>query len=82
MQPDMIDDFMLCFVSDDNLYQGKILVNVIQGWKVNNEKNCFLVWCFSRCYKIWLKIVTRAASFYYVRGRLAAITYGLFGQLY
>ena len=28
MQLGMIDDFMLCLVSDDNLYQGKILVNV------------------------------------------------------
>ena len=37
MQPDMIDDFMLCLVSDDNLYQGKILVNALkmksQSWK-------------------------------------------------
>ena len=30
MQPGMIDDFMLCLVSDDNLYQGKILVNAIK----------------------------------------------------
>ena len=30
IQPGMIDDFMLCLVSDDNLYQGKILVNVIR----------------------------------------------------
>ena len=30
MQPGMIDDFMLCLVSDDNLYQGKILENVIR----------------------------------------------------
>ena len=73
MQPGMIDDFMLCLVSDDNLYQGKILVNVHKDEK-SITKNFFLVWCFSRCYKIWLKIVTRAASFYYVRGRPAAIT--------
>ena len=31
----MIDDFMLCLVSDDNLYQGKILENVI---RLNNKK--------------------------------------------
>ena len=30
MQPGMIDDFMLFLVSDDNLYQGKILENVIR----------------------------------------------------
>ena len=43
MQPGMIDDFMLCLVSDDNLYQGKILVNVHKDEK-SITKNTFS-WC-------------------------------------
>ena len=39
----MIDDFMLCLVSDDNLYQGKILVNVHKDEK-SITKNTFS-WC-------------------------------------
>ena len=82
MQPGMIDDFMLCLVSDDNLYQGKILVNVHKDEK-SITKDFFLESCFSLCYEIWLteaespgnfSYLIPHCSFYYVRGRPAAIT--------